>query len=66
MDVNDNAFILNKRVATEIIASKLAPTGVAFIQVERFIVAIVGTPSRASSLLQRAAHNLINTDFNSV
>ncbi|VVP47619.1 hypothetical protein PS903_05107 [Pseudomonas fluorescens] len=26
MDVNDNAFILNKRVAFETIASKLAPT----------------------------------------
>jgi hypothetical protein len=27
MDVNDNAFCLNKRVALEFIASKLAPTG---------------------------------------
>ncbi|CAI8892296.1 hypothetical protein EMIT0196MI5_330028 [Pseudomonas sp. IT-196MI5] len=26
MDVNDNAFCLNKRVALEFIASKLAPT----------------------------------------
>ena len=28
MDVNDNAFCLNKRVALAIIASKLAPTGI--------------------------------------
>jgi hypothetical protein len=27
MDVNDNAFCLNKRVALESIASELAPTG---------------------------------------
>ncbi|MDQ0125981.1 hypothetical protein J2W17_004955 [Pseudomonas lini] len=27
MDVNDNAFFLNKRGAFETIASKLAPTG---------------------------------------
>jgi hypothetical protein len=27
MDVNDDAFILNKRAAIESIASKLAPTG---------------------------------------
>jgi hypothetical protein len=27
MDVNDNACFLNKRVALESIASKLAPTG---------------------------------------
>ncbi|CAI8819368.1 hypothetical protein EMIT0P74_10430 [Pseudomonas sp. IT-P74] len=27
MDVNDNALILDKRVALESIASKLAPTG---------------------------------------
>ena len=28
MDVNDNAFCLNKRVALAIIASKPAPTGI--------------------------------------
>jgi len=28
MDVNDNAFCLNKRVALAIIASELAPTGI--------------------------------------
>ncbi|MBV7571061.1 hypothetical protein KW838_29250, partial [Pseudomonas sp. PDM27] len=28
MDVNDNAFCLNKRVALAFIASKLAPTGI--------------------------------------
>ncbi|VVO75227.1 hypothetical protein PS874_01379 [Pseudomonas fluorescens] len=27
MDVNDNAFFLDERVALETIASKLAPTG---------------------------------------
>jgi hypothetical protein len=27
MDVNDNAYFLNKRLALESIASKLAPTG---------------------------------------
>ena len=27
MDVNDNAFFLNERIALETIASKLAPTG---------------------------------------
>jgi hypothetical protein len=27
MDVNDDAFILNERVALRFIASKLAPTG---------------------------------------
>ena len=32
MVVNDNAFILTYRVALETIASKLAPTGHAFIQ----------------------------------
>ena len=28
MDVNDNAYCLNKRVALAFIASKLAPTGI--------------------------------------
>jgi len=27
MDVNDNAFFLNERIAFETIASRLAPTG---------------------------------------
>ena len=35
MDVNDNARSLNKRVALESIASKLAPTGSAQILWER-------------------------------
>jgi len=32
MDVNDNASLLDKRVALKSIASKLAPTGSEFVQ----------------------------------
>ena len=41
MDVNDIAFFLNRCVASETIASKLAPTGDAFVQEERVIVDVL-------------------------
>ncbi|ANJ57362.1 hypothetical protein PMA3_20265 [Pseudomonas silesiensis] len=40
-DVNDNACLLVKRGALETIASKLAPTGDAFVQEERVIVDVL-------------------------
>jgi hypothetical protein len=37
MDVNDNAFILDERVALETIASRLAPTGFFCVSVGRAV-----------------------------
>jgi hypothetical protein len=41
MEVNDNACFLNKRVALESFASKLAPTGIAAKKTEFLRAAIV-------------------------
>ncbi|AWY38423.1 hypothetical protein DKY63_00285 [Pseudomonas putida] len=44
MDVNDNAGSLTPRCALRFIASRLAPTGVAFAGSDRIITSTSGTP----------------------
>ncbi|EJM69224.1 hypothetical protein PMI31_04810 [Pseudomonas sp. GM55] len=41
MDVNENAYFLNKRVALDSIASKLAPTGIIFCCGAQIVVKIM-------------------------
>jgi len=57
MDVNDNAGILNKRVALEFIASRLAPTRVRCRSqnpVPPLSPVGAGLPAKASSKLQQS------------
>ena len=61
MDVNDNAFCLNKRVALAIIASELAPTGIRVV-VERLDQALRWRKLRSIRTMQMTCRSELARD----